>query len=86
MISNNTYFKPYIMHITKQTIIGQFVAQQYLTASIVKESGIDFCCNGNRAIQEACDQQQIESEVLIVLLESLKNQTQANRLITIPGR
>lgn len=62
------------MHITKQTIIGELVAQEYLTASVFEEHGIDFCCNGNRTIQEACDQQQIESEVLIAHLESLKNQ------------
>ncbi|WP_285058880.1 iron-sulfur cluster repair di-iron protein [Pedobacter ginsengisoli] len=62
------------MHITKQTIIGELVAREYRTASVFKENGIDFCCNGNRTIQEACNQKQIESDGLIAHLESLKDQ------------
>ncbi len=42
------------MSITKETIIGQLVANDYRTASIFKQKGIDFCCNGNRTIEDAC--------------------------------
>ncbi len=36
------------MNITSQSIIGELVAQDYRTASVFKNHGIDFCCNGNR--------------------------------------
>lgn len=68
------------MHIAKQTVIGELVAQEYRTASVFKENGIDFCCNGNRTIQEVCDQKQIESAVLIALLESLIDQDSGSSL------
>lgn len=42
------------MSITTETIIGKLVADDYRTASVFKRHGIDFCCNGNRTIGEAC--------------------------------
>ncbi|HQV00936.1 MAG TPA: DUF542 domain-containing protein, partial [Bacteroidia bacterium] len=46
------------MNITKDTIIGNLVANDYRTASVFKQNGIDFCCNGNRTIEDACVQKQ----------------------------
>lgn len=43
------------MNITKETIIGELVAQDYRTAEVFKKYGIDFCCNGNRSIANACE-------------------------------
>lgn len=43
------------MNITPQTIIGALVAQDYRTAPVFKNYGIDFCCKGNRTIAEACE-------------------------------
>lgn len=42
------------MDITEQTIIGNLVAQDYRTAAVFKTYQVDFCCNGNRTIEEAC--------------------------------
>ena len=63
------------MNITKETIIGELVAQDYRTASVFKNSKIDFCCNGNRTIEEACDKKNIDSEALIAELENVAHQT-----------
>lgn len=57
------------MSITKDTIIGELVAQDYRTASIFKQNKIDFCCNGNRTIEDACLQKKIDSMQLIQHLE-----------------
>ncbi|MBX2951873.1 MAG: iron-sulfur cluster repair di-iron protein [Leadbetterella sp.] len=42
------------MRITTDTIIGKLVADDYRTAPVFKRYGIDFCCNGNRTIADAC--------------------------------
>lgn len=64
------------MNITKDTIIGALVAQDYRTASVFKNSKIDFCCNGNRTIEDACIQNDLDSETLITQLKAVANQTQ----------
>jgi regulator of cell morphogenesis and NO signaling len=51
-------------------IIGELVAKDYRTASVFKKYSIDFCCQGNRTIQEACDKKNIDS---MNVLEDLDN-------------
>ncbi len=34
--------------------VGQIVAEDYRTAQVFKNHKIDFCCNGNRSLEEAC--------------------------------
>ncbi|MGC4235073.1 MAG: iron-sulfur cluster repair di-iron protein [Niabella sp.] len=53
------------MNITQETIVGELVAKDYRTATVFKEHGIDFCCNGNRTIREACDKKHVEIDMLI---------------------
>lgn len=53
------------MNIQENQIIGELVAQDYRTASVFKKHGIDFCCNGNRTIADACEKKKIESSALI---------------------
>ncbi len=50
------------MNITKSSIIGELVAEDYRTASIFKKHKIDFCCNGNRSIDEVCEKKDLQSE------------------------
>lgn len=57
--------------IEKQTI-GEYVAKDFRTAAVFSKYGIDFCCKGNRTIEEACtkkelDFEQIEKEVTQLL-------------------
>jgi regulator of cell morphogenesis and NO signaling len=52
--------------------IGEYVAQDYRTASVFSKYKIDFCCNGHRTVSEACtkkglDSQLLMDEVLLVL-------------------
>ena len=70
------------MNITKETIIGVLVAQDYHTASVFKQNGIDFCCNGNRSIEEACNQKQKNAGELIQHLEQVtaRNTTDASAI------
>ena len=50
-----------VMNIHENNIIGELVANDYRTASVFKKYGIDFCCQGNRTIADACTAKKIDS-------------------------
>ena len=57
------------MKINTQTLVSDIVAENYKTATIFKSHEIDFCCNGNRSIQEVSDLKNINSKELIQQIE-----------------
>ena len=59
------------MGITQNHIIGELVAQDYRTASVFKKYGIDFCCQGNRTILDACEKKSIDSDAVLTELDSV---------------
>lgn len=38
----------------QEKTIGEMVAENYRSAAVFKKHEIDFCCNGNRSIEQAC--------------------------------
>ncbi|QYN48722.1 iron-sulfur cluster repair di-iron protein [Apibacter sp. ESL0432] len=44
--------------------IGEIVAENYQTASVFSKYGIDFCCKGDRTIEQACDKKSIDIKEL----------------------
>ncbi len=67
------------MELLKENIIGELVAQNYRAASVFKKHGIDFCCQGNRTIDDACVKKNIDSHSVIddldVAINQQKNET-----------
>ncbi|MET3113436.1 regulator of cell morphogenesis and NO signaling [Pedobacter sp. CG_S7] len=68
------------MDISEKTIIGELVAEDYRTAAVFQSNGIDFCCQGNRTIKNACDKKEVMPESLInelnaIVKEQVKNTT-----------
>lgn len=60
------------MNVLEQPTIGEYVAQDFRSAAVFSKYGIDFCCKGNRTIEEACEKNnlnfsQIEKEVTQLL-------------------
>ncbi|QBN18602.1 iron-sulfur cluster repair di-iron protein [Flavobacterium nackdongense] len=53
------------MNIQENQIIGELVAKDYRAASVFKKYGIDFCCQGNRNIADACDKKKIDSKMVL---------------------
>ena len=49
----------------KDKTIGAFVAQDFRTAAVFSKYKIDFCCKGNRTINEVCEKQNIDSDTLL---------------------
>ncbi|HMZ46437.1 MAG TPA: iron-sulfur cluster repair di-iron protein [Chitinophagaceae bacterium] len=67
------------MHISEESIVGELVAKDYRTAAVFKQNKIDFCCNGNRTITNACEQKKIDSKQLIEqLIEATTTNTTNN--------
>lgn len=60
------------MNINEQTIIGELVANDYRTAAVFKKHNIDFCCNGNRTIENACTQKNISIDKLLQALQEVQ--------------
>jgi len=65
-------------NITSNSIIGQVVRENYQMASVFKQHQIDFCCNGNRTIQEACESAEIDFEKVLNELNSITNEGNEN--------
>lgn len=52
--------------------VGQLVVEDYRRAEVFKKYGIDFCCGGNRPLEEACQEKGIDPEQLFRELERLE--------------
>lgn len=49
----------------KEQEIGQFVAQDFRTAAVFSEYGIDFCCKGNRSLSTVCEKNEIALDEIL---------------------
>lgn len=59
------------MNISKDSIIGDLVAHDYRAAAVFKKNKIDFCCNGNRSIEDACDKKGLNADQLVKDLQEV---------------
>ena len=59
------------MTITKQNNIGQLVADDYRMALVFQAYQIDFCCNGNRTIEDACTENGVDAEEVVRNLKDI---------------
>ncbi len=53
------------MTLTEQSIIGELVAKDYRYATVFQKNKIDFCCQGNRTIEEACEKKKVNIDSLL---------------------
>jgi regulator of cell morphogenesis and NO signaling len=68
------------MKIQENQIIGELVAKDYRTASVFKKYGIDFCCQGNRTLNEACAAKKIDTNLVVSDLNTLIESTSENAI------
>lgn len=62
------------MNLTEEKKIADYVAEDYRTAAVFKKYKIDFCCNGNRGIEEATKKSGIDPGKIYKELEEVKLQ------------
>ena len=48
--------------LTKEKTIGEMVAEDFRAAQVFRKYKIDFCCKGNRTVDEACENKKFEAE------------------------
>ncbi|MBP9793360.1 MAG: iron-sulfur cluster repair di-iron protein [Flavobacterium sp.] len=67
------------MNTLEQITVGEFVAGDFRTAAIFSKYGIDFCCKGNRTLEEVCEKKGLDPTLiqneLNVVLESKSDNT-----------
>ena len=61
------------MEVQKKQIIGELVAKDYRAASVFKKYGIDFCCQGNRTINDACTEKKLDVVMVLNDLNAIGN-------------
>ncbi|TDE06188.1 iron-sulfur cluster repair di-iron protein [Flavobacterium hiemivividum] len=59
------------METLEKITIGEYVAKDFRTAAIFSKYGIDFCCKGNRTIEEACDKKNIDTNEIMQQLDTV---------------
>lgn len=59
------------MILNKESNIGSIVAENYRAATVFKSYNIDFCCNGNRSLEQVCREKAIPENILIEKLSTL---------------
>jgi regulator of cell morphogenesis and NO signaling len=59
------------METLEQITIGEYVVKDFRTAALFSKYGIDFCCNGNRSIEEACQKKAVTADVLLQEIETV---------------
>ena len=55
-------------------IIGEIVADDYRAAEVFKKYGIDFCCQGNRTVADACAKKAVDTEAVLAELAAVQTQ------------
>ncbi len=53
------------MQLTGESTIGEIVAEDFRTAAVFEEFGIDFCCGGRRTLAEACRARQVDTDAVL---------------------
>lgn len=63
------------MQNTFEKIIGEMVAEDYRIAQVFKNHKIDFCCKGNRSLEEVSEQYGIQMSVLLEEIAQVQQET-----------
>jgi regulator of cell morphogenesis and NO signaling len=58
----------------KTKSVGEFVANDYRTATVFQKYGIDFCCKGSKTINEVCENKNISADELLANLNDVSKQ------------
>src|SRR5690554_4497448 len=68
------------MNITENTTIGEIVAHDFRTAALFSKLGIDFCCRGNRTIEEVSEKKSLNAQELRRELEEILQKTESGSI------
>lgn len=66
------------MNTSIELTVGQWVAQNYKTAQVFRNHGIDFCCGGGISVEKACKNKNVSLEQVLSELSTVGNQVTGN--------
>jgi len=59
------------MKLVERNTIGEYVAQDFRTAAVFTKYGIDFCCRGNRTLEDVCAKNELDKTHLLEELNTI---------------
>jgi len=59
------------METLERITIGDFVAKDFRTAALFSKYGIDFCCKGDRTLEEVCEKKEVNPDELLAQIEAI---------------
>lgn len=59
------------METLEKMTVGEYVAKDFRTAALFSKHGIDFCCKGNRSLEEVCQKKSINPDDLLQQIKSI---------------
>ncbi|OBX21153.1 MULTISPECIES: iron-sulfur cluster repair di-iron protein [Bizionia] len=59
------------LHKNMSKPIGEFVADDFRTAAVFSNYGIDFCCKGHRTVEEVCNKNGVNPDELLSKLDAV---------------
>lgn len=59
------------MEILEKITVGEYVTKDFRTAALFSKYGIDFCCKGNRTIEEVCHKKDMNADELLHEIEAV---------------
>lgn len=68
------------MTYTKNDIVGQIVADDYQAAAVFSKYGIDFCCRGNRPLEEVAEKNKVSADQLLNELNTLNDKDNSDQI------
>lgn|SRR5690554_107509 len=68
------------MKISKDSIVGDLVSENYKTAAVFNNFKIDFCCNGNLSITDAALKANVKVENVITALKELPKENSGDHV------
>lgn len=54
--------------------LAQIVNENFQTASVFEKYNLDFCCKGKRSLQNACDEKQLPTELIVAEVDDVIKQ------------
>lgn len=61
------------METLEKITIGEYVAKDFRTAALFSKYRIDFCCKGNRTVDEVCEKKAVKPEDLQLEIDAILN-------------
>lgn len=55
----------------EERTVGQIVTDDYRSAQVFRNFGLDFCCGGNKTIEEACTKKSVDPQKVYKALQAL---------------